>query len=175
MILIFSLFDNSKGVHDKPKDIMATTITQTDSNDYKLQSMLSMEERYYQYANELISVDVSRAIVTEAKEWFSTHKEEIASMQGYTLVSERIKALEFLFQVMSDKDVTAKELMAYELKGRFAKLSVAQRIKIRSVYYGQYKKGTTQVYTEPEKAANENIYNLFHLQYEKISDIGTVK
>lgn len=76
---------------------------------------------------------------------------------------------------MADEDATAKELAAYELKGRFVKLSVAQRIKIRSVYYGQYQKGTTQVYTESEKVANENIYNLFHLQYDKISDIGTVK
>lgn len=176
LILIFSLFDKDrKSIHDKSKNILATAIIQTDSGTYKLQGMLSVEQQYYQYANALMSIDVSRVMVTEIKKWFSTHKEEITSIQGYTLVSERIKTLEFFFQVMADEDATAKELAAYELKGCFAKLSVAQRIKIRSVYYGQYQKGTTQVYTESEKAANENIYNLFHLQYDKISDIGTVK
>lgn len=176
LILIFSLFDKDrKSIHDKSENILTAAILQTDSGTYKPQGMLSVEEQYYQYANALMSIDVSRVMVAEVKKWFSTHNEEITSMQGYTLVSERIKTLEFFFQVMADEDATAKELAACELKGRFVKLSVAQRIKIRSVYYGQYQKGTTQVYTESEKTANENIYNLFHLQYDKISDIGTVK
>lgn len=99
LILIFSLFDKDrKSIHDKSGNILTTAIIQTDSGTYKPQGMLSVEQQYYQYANALMSIDVSRVMVTEIKKWFSTHKEEIASMQGYTLVSERIKTLEFFFK-----------------------------------------------------------------------------